>query len=150
MSEIHLDPSPTPEAEEKLFLSQDEERKRLENVRLHDENKIRLEYVRSARGLATAVGIADTSGHIKPAYCASACVLVFAGGKPRYGVLGSALGVHRFTTTKPIGDPVAEIVPPTPGRPPKSWLGAMAGSARIAADIVSPAGGEQDWDVFRR
>ena len=48
------------------------------------------------------------------------------------------------------GDPVAEIVPPTPGRPTKSWLGAMAGSARIAADIVSPAGGEQDWDVFRR
>jgi hypothetical protein len=61
-----------------------------------------------ARGLATAVGIADTSGHIKPAYCASACVLVFAGGKPRYGVPGSALGVHRFVTTKPVDDPVAE------------------------------------------
>jgi len=65
------------------------------------------EIIRS-RGLATAVGIADASGRIKPAYCASACVLVFAGGKPRYGVLGSALGVHRFTTTKPVGDPVAE------------------------------------------
>jgi hypothetical protein len=61
-----------------------------------------------ARGLATAVGTADASGRVKPAYCASACVLVFAGGKPRYGVLGSALGVHRFTTTKPVGDPVAE------------------------------------------
>ena len=35
-------------------------------------------------------------------------MLVFAGGKPRYGVLGSALGVHRFVTTKPVGDPVAE------------------------------------------
>lgn len=61
-----------------------------------------------ARGLATAVGIADASARIKPAYCASACVLVFAGGKPRYGVLGSALGVHRFVTTRPVGDPVAE------------------------------------------
>ena len=61
-----------------------------------------------ARGLATAVGIADASGRIKPTYCASACVLVFAGGKPRFGVLGSALGVHRFVTTKPVGDPVAE------------------------------------------
>jgi hypothetical protein len=61
-----------------------------------------------ARGLATAVGSADASGRLKPAYCASACVLVFAGGKPRYGVLGSALGVHRFVTTKPVGDPVAE------------------------------------------
>lgn len=65
------------------------------------------EVIRS-RGLATAVGIADVSGRVKPSYCASACVLVFAGGKPRYGVLGSALGVHRFTTTKPVGDPVAE------------------------------------------
>ena len=35
-------------------------------------------------------------------------MLVFAGGKPRFGVLGSALGVHRFVTTKPVGDPVAE------------------------------------------
>ena len=61
-----------------------------------------------ARGLVTAVGIADASGQVKPSYCASACVLVFAGGKPRYGVLGSALGVHRFVTTKPVGDPVAE------------------------------------------
>ena len=61
-----------------------------------------------ARGLATAVGIADASGRVKPSYCASACVLVFAGGKPRFGVLGSALGVHRFVTTKPVGDPVAE------------------------------------------
>jgi hypothetical protein len=65
------------------------------------------EIIRS-RGLVTAVGIADATGRVKPSYCASACVLVFAGGKPRFGVLGSALGVHRFVTTKPIGDPVAE------------------------------------------
>jgi hypothetical protein len=44
----------------------------------------------------------------------------------------------------------AEIVPPTPPPPPKSWLGAMAGSGRIAGDIVSPASDEQDWDVLRR
>ena len=60
------------------------------------------------RSLATAVGSADASGRIKPAYCASACVLVYAGGKTRFGVLGSALGVHRFVTTKPADDPVAE------------------------------------------
>ena len=35
-------------------------------------------------------------------------MLVYAGGKPRFGVPGSALGVHRFTTTRPAGDPVAE------------------------------------------
>jgi hypothetical protein len=65
------------------------------------------EIVRS-RGLVTAVGSADASGGVKPAYCASACVLVYAGGKTRFGVLGSALGVHRFVTTKPVNDPVAE------------------------------------------
>jgi hypothetical protein len=61
-----------------------------------------------ARGLATAVGIADASGDVRPAYCASACVVVFAGGKPRYGVKGSMLGVHRFVTTTPVHDPIAE------------------------------------------
>jgi membrane-bound ClpP family serine protease len=61
-----------------------------------------------ARGLATAVGTADASGEVRPAYCASACVLVFAGGKTRYGVKGSALGVHRFVTTAPVRDPTAE------------------------------------------
>ena len=65
------------------------------------------EIIRS-RGLATAVGSADAAGRIKPGYCASACVLAYAGGKARYGVLGSALGVHRFVTTRPVSDPVAE------------------------------------------
>jgi hypothetical protein len=65
------------------------------------------EIIRS-RGLATAVGTADASGRVKPAYCASACVLVYAGGKPRFGVLGSALGVHRFVSEKPMKDPVAD------------------------------------------
>jgi hypothetical protein len=65
------------------------------------------EIIRS-RSLATAVGGADGPGRIKPAYCASACVLAYAGGKPRFGVLGSALGVHRFVTTRPVNDPVAE------------------------------------------
>jgi len=65
------------------------------------------ETIRS-RGLVTAVGIADAPGRIKPSYCASACVLVYAGGKTRYGIEGSALGVHRFVTTSPGRDPVAE------------------------------------------
>ena len=61
-----------------------------------------------ARGLTTAVGTADASGEVRPAYCASACVLVFAGGKTRYGIEGSALGVHRFVTTSPVRDPTAQ------------------------------------------
>jgi hypothetical protein len=64
------------------------------------------EIIRSL-GLATAVGVADASGHVRPAYCASACVLVYAGGKTRYGVEGSMLGVHQFEATTPMRDPVA-------------------------------------------
>ena len=70
------------------------------------------EFIRS-RGLATAVGVADASGRVQPAYCASACVFVFAGGTTRYGVQSSSvqssgLGVHRFVATRLAGDPVAE------------------------------------------
>lgn len=61
-----------------------------------------------AHGLATAVGVVDSTGHVRRAYCASACVLVYAGGKTRYGVDGSSLGVHRFVTTTPVRDPVAD------------------------------------------
>jgi len=64
------------------------------------------EFIRS-RGLVTAVAVADASGHIQPTYCASACVFVFAGGKTRYGVQGSGLGVHRFVAIRVAGDPVA-------------------------------------------
>jgi hypothetical protein len=65
------------------------------------------EVIRS-RGLVTAIGTVDASGQLKPASCASACVFVFAGGKTRYGVEGSRLGVHRFTSRTASTDPVAD------------------------------------------
>jgi hypothetical protein len=65
------------------------------------------ETIRS-RGLVTAVGAAGASDRINPSYCASACVLVYAGGKIRLGIEGSALGVHRFVTTVHSSDPIAE------------------------------------------
>jgi hypothetical protein len=34
---------------------------------------------------------------LKPAYCASACVLAYAGGTVRSLIPGSRLGVHQFT-----------------------------------------------------
>ncbi|QPF84480.1 hypothetical protein IC762_33565 [Bradyrhizobium genosp. L] len=60
------------------------------------------------RELATAVGTVDVTGKVRAASCASACVLVYAGGKTRYGVFGSLLGVHRFTVSEPVQDPIAE------------------------------------------
>ena len=61
-----------------------------------------------SRGLVTAVGVADAAGRIRPSYCASACVFVYVGGKTRFGVEGSVLGVHRFVATRTAGDPVGE------------------------------------------
>ena len=72
-----------------------------------DQALIMGEVIRS-RALATAVGTADASGRITRSYCASACVLVYAGGRPRYGIEGSVLGVHRFTNARPGRDPIAE------------------------------------------
>ncbi len=47
------------------------------------------------------------------------------------------------------GKPVAEIVPPAPPKPAKSWLGSMAGTGVVVGDIVAPASDESDWDVLR-
>jgi hypothetical protein len=65
------------------------------------------ETIRS-RGLVTAVGVADASGRVRPSYCASACVFAYAGGNKRLGIAGSILGVHRFVTSTPGSDPVAD------------------------------------------
>ena len=72
-----------------------------------DQAVIMGEIIRS-RGLATAVGVADASGRIRPSYCASACVFVYAGGKTRFGVEASMLGVHRFAMRGSDSDAVAE------------------------------------------
>lgn len=56
---------------------------------------------------------------------------------------GQPVRVTRF------GKPVAEILPPSPPRPEKSWLGSMAGTGEIVGDIVSPATDESEWEVLR-
>jgi len=58
-------------------------------------------------------------------------------------------------TRKPIrvtrfGKPVAEVVPPSPEKRPKNWLGCMAGSMKIVGDIVGPTGSLDDWDAWRK
>lgn len=57
-------------------------------------------------------------------------------------------------TKKPIlvtrfGEPVAEVVPPTPKPAKKPRLGCMQGTAKIVGDIVSPASDEGDWEALR-
>jgi prevent-host-death family protein len=58
-------------------------------------------------------------------------------------------------TRKPIritrfGQPVAEIVPPTPKKSPKNWLGCMAGTIEIVGDLVGPTGSVEDWEAGRK
>ena len=65
-----------------------------------DQALIMGEIIRS-RGLRTLVGSVNAEGRLKPAYCASACVLAYAGGTARALVPGSRLGVHQFTAEVP-------------------------------------------------
>jgi hypothetical protein len=65
-----------------------------------DQGLIMGEIIRS-RGLRTLVGSVNSQGQLKPAYCASACVLTYAGGTVRALVPGSRLGVHQFTADVP-------------------------------------------------
>jgi prevent-host-death family protein len=55
---------------------------------------------------------------------------------------------RRIRVTK-FGEPIAEVVPPSPKTNKKNWLGSMAGTARIVGDIVSPASDEKDWKVLK-
>jgi len=65
-----------------------------------DQALIMGDVIRS-RGLTTMVAKADAGGRLRSSYCASACVLIFAGGKIREVFPGSVLGVHQFTTEAP-------------------------------------------------
>lgn len=46
------------------------------------------------------------------------------------------------------GKPVAEVVPPSIPERPASWLGSFSHTGRICGDIVSPATGEEEWEVL--
>ena len=65
-----------------------------------DQALIMGDVIRS-RGLTTMVAKADAQGRLRSSYCASACVLIFAGGTIREAFPGSVLGVHQFTTEAP-------------------------------------------------
>jgi prevent-host-death family protein len=57
-------------------------------------------------------------------------------------------------TRKPIrvtrfGEPVAEVVPPSPAKATGRQLGSMIGTAEILGDIVGPTGSWDDWEASR-
>jgi prevent-host-death family protein len=57
-------------------------------------------------------------------------------------------------TRKPVrvtrfGQPVAEVVPPSPPKGKGRRLGSMVGTGRILGDIVGPISPESEWDATR-
>jgi prevent-host-death family protein len=67
------------------------------------------------------------------------CLAVLA----RVNRTGEPVLVTRF------GEPVAEIVPPSPPPLPERWLGSFRGSGRTVGDIVAPVVAPEDWDALR-
>ncbi len=48
------------------------------------------------------------------------------------------------------GKPVADVVPPQIAESERSWIGVMAGRARITGDVVAPAADAGEWEALRR
>lgn len=47
------------------------------------------------------------------------------------------------------GEPIAQVIPPPPDARPQSWIGCMAGKARIVGDVIAPAAGESEWEALQ-
>jgi len=60
----------------------------------------------------------------------------------RVRVTGKRVVVTRF------GEPVAEVVPPTPPAREPDWLGSMAGRGAIKGDLLEPIVGEEEWEAL--
>jgi antitoxin (DNA-binding transcriptional repressor) of toxin-antitoxin stability system len=56
---------------------------------------------------------------------------------------GRPLRVTRF------GKPIAEVIPPTPQRPRRLWLGSLRGTIEIKGDILAPSSELATWDALK-
>ena len=65
------------------------------------------------------------------------------------GILEQVRKTRRPIRITRFGEPVAEVVPPTPKKSPANWLGCMEGTIRIVGDIVGPISSEDDWEASR-
>ena len=55
---------------------------------------------------------------------------------------GRPLRVTRF------GKPIADIVPPSPERPQREWLGSLRGTIEIRGNIVAPSSELVRWEAL--
>jgi prevent-host-death family protein len=65
------------------------------------------------------------------------------------GILEEVRKTRRPIRVTRFGKPVAEVVPPSPEKRPKCWLGCMVGTGEILGDIVGPSGSLEDWEAGR-
>jgi antitoxin (DNA-binding transcriptional repressor) of toxin-antitoxin stability system len=56
---------------------------------------------------------------------------------------GRPLRVTRF------GKPVAEVIPPSPERPRREWLGSLRGTLEIPGDILAPSSDLVTWETLK-
>ena len=47
------------------------------------------------------------------------------------------------------GEPIAEVVSPSPAKAVSGWLGSLQSTGRIVGDIVAPATEAADWEALR-
>jgi prevent-host-death family protein len=71
----------------------------------------------------------DTTESIAISRFKATCLAVLE----RVRVTGQPVLITRF------GEPVAEVIPPSPPRPAATWLGTLRGRGSIAGDITLPA-----------
>ena len=64
------------------------------------------------------------------------------------GLLEEVRKTRRPIRVTRFGKPVAEVIPPSPGKPEGRRLGTMVGTGEIMGDIVGPTGALEDWDAW--
>ena len=66
------------------------------------------------------------------------------------GILEEVRKTRRPIRVTRFGEPIADVLPPSPGKPKGRRLGGMAGSGEILGDIVGPTGSLEDWDAWKQ
>jgi prevent-host-death family protein len=61
------------------------------------------------------------------------------------GILEQVRKTRRPIRVTRFGEPVAEVIPPSPGKASGRQLGCMADTGKILGDIVGPIGSWDDW-----
>jgi prevent-host-death family protein len=65
------------------------------------------------------------------------------------GILEEVRKTRRPIRVTRFGKPVAEVIPPSPGKPEGRRLGCMAGTGQIIGDIVGSISDESEWEATR-